>query len=161
MFAYYKRKCLYIFYIDIDELLIKGHGINMAGIHTPFTYIGSIYSTFCVHEEDGGLGSINYLHQGKKTNNKYFNYLRTIFMIFHRFSRFWISIGKPKIWYFITKEDAERLEVAVKDLYKGCDFPIRHKISVVPPETLKKLGIPYCRVWFYIYIFNRQFSKCA
>lgn len=41
----------------------------MPGIHTPFTYIGKKNTTFGWHEEDGGVGSLNYLHRGKKNMN--------------------------------------------------------------------------------------------
>lgn len=41
----------------------------MPGIHTPFTYIGKKNTTFGWHKEDGGVGSLNYLHRGKKNMN--------------------------------------------------------------------------------------------
>lgn len=54
----------------------------------------------------------------------------------------------PKIWYFIANQDASKLETAVNILYDECDFTLRHKISVIPPDTLDRLGIQYWRVWF-------------
>lgn len=35
------------------------------GIHTPFVYVGFIFSPFGFHLEDGNLYSINYNHDGK------------------------------------------------------------------------------------------------
>ena len=60
-------------------------GIN--GINVPWMYFGNLFSTFCWHNEDNYLYSINYHH--------------------------W---GAPKQWYGIpgTKEDAEGLEKVFK-----------------------------------------------
>lgn len=37
----------------------------MAGIQSPFLYVGSIFTSFGFHLEDADLDSINYLHRGK------------------------------------------------------------------------------------------------
>lgn len=36
----------------------------MAGIQSPFVYVGAPLTSFGFHLEDGDLNSINYLHEG-------------------------------------------------------------------------------------------------
>ena len=92
-------------------------GIN--GINVPWMYYGSLFSTFCWHNEDNYLYSINYHH--------------------------W---GAPKQWYGVpgSKKDAEGLEKVFKDYLsmKMRDVPdlLHHITTMFSPRLLKQGGVP-------------------
>ena len=92
-------------------------GIN--GINVPWMYYGSLFSTFCWHNEDNYLYSINYHH--------------------------W---GAPKQWYGVpgSKQDAEGLEKVFKDYLsmKMRDVPdlLHHITTMFSPRLLKQGGVP-------------------
>jgi len=56
------------------------------GVTHPMLYIGMLFSTFCWHNEDNYLYSINYLH-----------------------------MGEPKIWYGIPGESSKDFEAVMKE----------------------------------------------
>lgn len=84
------------------------------GIQTPYIYVGMANTTFGFHLEDGDLSSISYLHS-----------------------------GKPKIWYIVPGEEANKLTQLVQKLFidTGCDFYIRHKNVMIPPSVLEQNNI--------------------
>ncbi len=92
-------------------------GIN--GINVPWMYFGNLFSTFCWHNEDNYLYSINYHH--------------------------W---GAPKQWYGIpgTKTDAEGLEKVFKSYLsmKMRDVPdlLHHITTMFSPRLLQSAGVP-------------------
>jgi histone demethylase JARID1 len=92
-------------------------GIN--GINVPWMYYGSLFSTFCWHNEDNYLYSINYHH--------------------------W---GAPKQWYGVpgTKKDATALEKVFKSFLsmKMRDVPdlLHHITTMFSPRLLQPGGVP-------------------
>ena len=70
----------------LDSVLTDGlDHMKMAGITTPYLYIGGIGTLFGWHVEDLNLPSINYNH-----------------------------FGKPKFWYSIGRKDYRKFEAFVK-----------------------------------------------
>jgi hypothetical protein len=92
-------------------------GIN--GINVPWMYYGCLFSTFCWHNEDNYLYSINYHH--------------------------W---GAPKQWYGVpgSKKDAEGLEKVFKNYLsmKMRDVPdlLHHITTMFSPRLLQQGGVP-------------------
>lgn len=117
------------------------HAINQnkwfPGIHTPFIYLGMFGTSFAWHREDRNLCSINYLHY-----------------------------GESKVWYTVPTEYAERLEETLqaevnklpdhiqKQLNLNCNLAVRHKCLHAGPSFLKKHGIPFAKVIFFIKLFK-------
>ncbi|KAI2492684.1 transcription factor [Fragilaria crotonensis] len=99
-------------------------GIN--GINVPWLYHGCLFSTFCWHNEDNYLYSINYHHK-----------------------------GAPKQWYGIpgTKKDAEGLEKVFKRYLsmKMRDVPdlLHHITTMFSPRLLQNDGVPVYKVLQY------------
>jgi len=96
-------------------------GIN--GINVPWMYYGSLFSTFCWHNEDNYLYSINYHH--------------------------W---GAPKQWYGVpgNKKDAEGLEKVFKNYLsmKMRDVPdlLHHITTMFSPRLLQQGGVPVYKI---------------
>mmetsp|Transcript_37857 Transcript_37857/g.43239 ORF Transcript_37857/g.43239 Transcript_37857/m.43239 type:complete len:663 (-) Transcript_37857:188-2176(-) len=99
-------------------------GIN--GINVPWMYFGCLFSTFCWHNEDNYLYSINYHHR-----------------------------GAPKQWYGIpgTKRDAEGLEKVFKRYLsmKMRDVPdlLHHITTMFSPRLLQNDDVPVYKVVQY------------
>ena len=96
-------------------------GIN--GINVPWLYFGCLFSTFCWHNEDNYMYSINYAHK-----------------------------GAPKQWYGVpgTKKDADGVERVFKNYLsmKMRDVPdlLHHITTSFSPRLLKKEGVPVCKL---------------
>jgi len=96
-------------------------GIN--GINVPWMYHGCLFSTFCWHNEDNYLYSINYHHR-----------------------------GAPKQWYGIpgTRKDAEGLEKVFKRYLsmKMRDVPdlLHHITTMFSPRLLQNDDVPVYKV---------------
>jgi len=92
-------------------------GIN--GINVPWMYFGNLFSTFCWHNEDNYLYSINYHH--------------------------W---GAPKLWYGVpgTEKDANGLEQVFKSYLsmKMRDAPdlLHHITTMFSPRLLQTAEVP-------------------
>lgn len=102
------------------ESLIHAPNIQfMDGIQTPYVYIGSAFTSFAFHIEDGDLYSINYNHH-----------------------------GKPKLWYIVPKEHGRKLSKLINSatMHTGCSNFVRHKRVIIPPSVLKKEGIHFARI---------------
>lgn len=99
-------------------------GIN--GINVPWMYYGSLFTTFCWHNEDNYLYSINYHHT-----------------------------GAPKQWYGVpgTKKDAEGLEKVFKNYLsmKMRDVPdlLHHITTMFSPRLLQKAEVPIYKLLQY------------
>jgi JmjC domain, hydroxylase/C5HC2 zinc finger len=95
-------------------------GIN--GINVPWMYYGSLFTTFCWHNEDNYLYSINYNHR-----------------------------GAPKIWYGVpgSKEGADGLERVFKGYLsmKLRDVPdlMHHITTMFSPRLLQNANVPVYR----------------
>lgn len=83
----------------------------MAGITTPYLYVGGYGTIFAWHTEDLDLSSINYLHY-----------------------------GATKLWYLIAPESARRFQACLKskypDAFLECPQYFRHKTIVANPYEL-------------------------
>lgn len=96
-------------------------GIN--GINVPWMYFGNLFSTFCWHNEDNYLYSINYHH--------------------------W---GAPKQWYGVpgTSQDAEGLEKVFKSYLsmKMRDTPdlLHHITTMFSPRLLQSGAVPVYKI---------------
>ena len=94
---------------------------EMPGINTSMHYLGEQGSYTALHEEDGGLSSLNLL--------KY---------------------GHPKLWLIVDYRWQAEVEKNVVNYLKAkfpkkkfCDQMLKHKIYLLSPQLLKELGIPY------------------
>lgn len=102
------------------ESLIHGPNVKlMQGIQTPFVYIGSAFTAFGFHIEDGDLYSINYNHY-----------------------------GKPKLWYIVPKEHGSKLSKLINSIavHEGCLNFVRHKRVMIAPSVLQQEGIHFARM---------------
>ncbi|KAL3786060.1 hypothetical protein HJC23_003908 [Cyclotella cryptica] len=96
-------------------------GIN--GINVPWLYFGCLFSTFCWHNEDNYMYSINYHHR-----------------------------GAPKQWYGVpgTKSDADGVERVFKNYLsvKLRDVPdlMHHITTFFSPRILYQEGVKVCKL---------------
>ncbi|KAJ1484467.1 JmjC domain, hydroxylase-domain-containing protein, partial [Baffinella frigidus] len=94
---------------------------DIPGIISPWVYVGMCFSTFCWHNEDHYLYSINYLWE-----------------------------GEPKQWYGVSGDDAERFEEAMRDyapeLFEEQPDLLFQLVTMIAPEVLSSKGIPVCRM---------------
>lgn len=86
---------------------------NYLGIMTPFCYFGEKYTGFVMHTEDVDSSSLN----------------------FHHF-------GAPKTWYGVPLENADSLERSMRVNYANCKAYLRHKLTLLSPNSLRGFDIP-------------------
>ena len=97
--------------------------VPINGVNVPWLYMGTLFSTFCWHNEDNYLYSINYHHK-----------------------------GSPKQWYGVpgTKEDADGLEKVFKNFLmqrmKEAPDLLHHITTMFSPILLRKAKIPVCKL---------------
>jgi jumonji domain-containing protein 2 len=94
--------------------------MGLAGITTPYLYIGGYGTIFAWHTEDYDMSSINYMHY-----------------------------GATKFWYLIAHEDSKKFQSYLKNKYPEafleCSQYFRHKTILVNPYLLKEC-IPSIRI---------------
>ena len=105
------------------ESLLKHVKVGINGINVPWMYYGNLFSTFCWHNEDNYLYSVQYLHQ-----------------------------GAPKRWYGVpgTDKDSSGLE-KVFNAYlasKTKDIPdlLHHITTMISPRLLLKANVPIYKI---------------
>ncbi|GMI32202.1 hypothetical protein TrRE_jg2457, partial [Triparma retinervis] len=97
--------------------------VPINGVNVPWLYMGTLFSTFCWHNEDNYLYSINYHHK-----------------------------GAPKQWYGVpgTRKDADGLEKVFKNFLMGRmkEEPglLHHITTMFSPILLRKANIPVCKI---------------
>ncbi|KAL7536479.1 hypothetical protein ACHAXR_007190 [Thalassiosira sp. AJA248-18] len=97
--------------------------VGIHGINVPWLYFGCLFSTFCWHNEDNYMYSINYHHK-----------------------------GAPKQWYGVpgTKQDADGVERVFKNYLsmKMRDVPdlLHHITTSFSPRLLNKEGVRVCKL---------------
>lgn len=105
----------------ILDLIEDKYGVHIEGVNTPYLYFGMWKATFAWHTEDMDLYSINYLH-----------------------------FGAPKTWYAIPPEHGQRLERLAAGFFPGsfqsCSQFLRHKMTIISPQVLRKFSIPYDKI---------------
>lgn len=91
------------------------------GINVPWMYFGQLFSTFCWHNEDSYLSSINYQHT-----------------------------GAPRTWYGVPGTATELLEKAFQDnvplAFKGREELTQMLITMLSPRALRAAGVDVYRV---------------
>ncbi|KAI9031576.1 JmjC domain, hydroxylase-domain-containing protein [Phycomyces nitens] len=104
---------------NLDNVLRKLR-VSIPGVTTPYLYFGMWKSTFPWHLEDMDLYSINYIH-----------------------------FGAPKQWYVVPPAHRTKFEGVMKstfhESYRNCKEFIRHKTSIMSPQTLANHAIPVNR----------------
>lgn len=100
--------------------------VAINGINVPWMYYGSLFTTFCWHNEDNYLYSVNYHHK-----------------------------GAPKQWYGVpgTKKDADGLEKVFKNYLsmKMRDVPdlLHHITTMFSPRLLQNAEVPIYKLLQY------------
>lgn len=105
----------------ILDLVNEDYGIRIEGVNTAYLYFGMWKTTFAWHTEDMDLYSINYLH-----------------------------FGAPKSWYAVPPEHGRRLERLASGFFANnfaaCPAFLRHKMTLISPQILKKYSIPFNKI---------------
>jgi histone demethylase JARID1 len=108
---------------NCEGSILKHIKVGINGINVPWMYFGNLFSTFCWHNEDNYLYSINYHH--------------------------W---GAPKCWYGVpgTEKDAEGLEQVFKSYLsmKMRDVPdlMYHITTMFSPRLLLNAKVPVYKI---------------
>lgn len=108
---------------NTPDSILKHIKVGINGINVPWLYFGCLFSTFCWHNEDNYMYSINYAH--------------------------W---GSPKQWYGVpgTQKDAEGLERVFKNYLsmKMRDVPdlLHHITTMFSPRLLQQGGVPVYKI---------------
>ncbi|KAG4069071.1 hypothetical protein HA402_008382 [Bradysia odoriphaga] len=105
----------------ILDYVNSDYGIQIDGVNTAYLYFGMWKTTFAWHTEDMDLYSINYLH-----------------------------FGAPKTWYSVPPEHGRKLEKLAHSVfpasYKNCNAYLRHKMTLISPDILRKHDIPFSKI---------------
>lgn len=105
----------------ILDMINDSYGIKIMGVNTAYLYFGMWKSSFAWHTEDMDLYSINYLH-----------------------------FGAPKSWYCVPPEYGKKLEKVANDCFpelsRSCPAFLRHKMTLISPQVLRKSSIPYNKI---------------
>ena len=92
-------------------------GEQLSGITAPWLYFGMLFSSFCWHNEDNYLYSINYMH--------------------------W---GEGKVWYAVPGGATDKIEQAFRDsmpeLFASSPDLLFHITTMLSPRILKEAGVP-------------------
>uniref|UniRef100_A0A7S4IRS9 JmjC domain-containing protein n=1 Tax=Odontella aurita TaxID=265563 RepID=A0A7S4IRS9_9STRA len=108
---------------NAPDSILRHIKVGINGINVPWLYFGCLFSTFCWHNEDNYMYSINYAH--------------------------W---GAPKQWYGVpgTRKDAEGLERVFKNYLsmKMRDVPdlLHHITTMFSPRLLQQGGVPVYKI---------------
>jgi len=98
---------------------ILKHVSGISGISMPWLYIGMLFSSFCWHNEDNYLYSINYHH-----------------------------VGAPKQWYGIPGRNAPQVEASFRrqmpDEFSKRPLLMHDLVTMVSPAKLMEDGVPMC-----------------
>ena len=89
--------------------------VQVAGVSSPWLYVGGLFASFCWHTEDLWMYSCNHLHE-----------------------------GAPKIWYCVPAKAASRFEKATRSLLPALfsDQPdlLYQLVAMVAPADLAAQG---------------------
>ncbi len=118
---YYKRTGWNLVNIASSEGSVLSHlKTSINGVNVPWLYIGMLFSSFCWHNEDNYLYSINYSH-----------------------------FGEAKQWYGVPGAHAKRFEQVTKNFllesFKDTPDLLHHMTTQISPSLLARHGIPVCQ----------------
>lgn len=106
---------------SILDYVTKDYKVSIAGVNTAYLYFGMWKTSFAWHIEDMDLYSINYIH-----------------------------FGAPKTWYAIPPLYARKFEALTERLlpqmHQNCSAYLRHKMTLISPDVLKRNGIPFNKI---------------
>lgn len=98
---------------------ILKHVSGISGISMPWMYVGMLFSSFCWHNEDNYLYSINYHHS-----------------------------GAPKMWYGVPGKDAPLLEASFRrhmpEEFRKRPLLMHDLVTMISPQRLKADKVPVC-----------------
>ena len=93
---------------------------DIPGIISPWLYMGMCFSSFCWHNEDHFLYSINYLWE-----------------------------GEPKQWYGVSGDQADLFEATIREyapqLFELQPDVLFQLVTMIAPSVLKDKGVHVCR----------------
>jgi len=119
---YYRRTGWNLVNIPATEGSVLSHlhtAIN--GVNVPWLYIGMLFASFCWHNEDNYLYSINYSH-----------------------------FGATKQWYGVPGGEAKNFEKITKtflaEAYKEAPDLLHHMTTQISPNVLIGRGLPVCKL---------------
>jgi len=127
---------------------------SIPGVTQPMLYIGMLFSSFCWHNEDNYLYSINYLHSGDSKTwyfKRIYGSCRHIAFFFKtRINYFFphpISPYPTILRYGIPGDSSLQFEEAMKekivpDLFNNQPDLLHQLITMVSPSTVAENGIP-------------------
>eukprot|EP00605_Chrysophyceae_sp_TOSAG23-4_P000250 GSChrysophyteH1.ASY1.ANO1.287.1 assembled CDS len=118
---YYQRTGWNLVNIASSEGSVLTHlKTSINGVNVPWLYIGMLFSSFCWHNEDNYLYSINYSH-----------------------------FGAAKQWYGVPGADAKKFESVSKNFllesFKDSPDLLHHMTTQISPSLLIRNGIPICQ----------------
>eukprot|EP00743_Colponemidia_sp_Colp-15_P009890 GILK01010839.1.p1 GENE.GILK01010839.1~~GILK01010839.1.p1 ORF type:complete len:1064 (+),score=102.51 GILK01010839.1:35-3226(+) len=101
--------------------LLRFLGEEISGITAPWLYVGMLFSTFCWHNEDHYLYSINYMHK-----------------------------GASKTWYGVPGDEAASFERVLKgtvmELWNSRKELLSELVTMLSPALLHKNKVSVCRL---------------
>eukprot|EP00742_Colponemidia_sp_Colp-10_P007817 GILJ01008430.1.p1 GENE.GILJ01008430.1~~GILJ01008430.1.p1 ORF type:complete len:1112 (-),score=116.85 GILJ01008430.1:69-3404(-) len=101
--------------------LLRFLGEEISGITAPWLYVGMLFSTFCWHNEDHYLYSINYMHK-----------------------------GASKTWYGVPGDEAATFERVLKgtvmELWNSRKELLSELVTMLSPALLHKNKVSVCRL---------------
>eukprot|EP00656_Telonema_subtile_P047700 TRINITY_DN5504_c0_g2_i8.p1 TRINITY_DN5504_c0_g2~~TRINITY_DN5504_c0_g2_i8.p1 ORF type:complete len:865 (+),score=66.13 TRINITY_DN5504_c0_g2_i8:239-2833(+) len=100
--------------------LLRTMSDQISGITNPWLYIAQYFSTFCWHNEDSHLFSLNYMHK-----------------------------GKPKIWYTVPASNADKFAEVMKlkfpELFAAYPNALFQLCTMINPSVLINHGVEVYR----------------
>jgi hypothetical protein len=105
----------------LKNSLLRKCDREIDGVIRPWIYIGMMFSSFCWHNEDHYLYSINYLHA-----------------------------GEPKQWFGIAGENATQFEAVIQELapelFEEQPDLLLQLVTILSPARLVRHGVPVTRL---------------
>ena len=120
--AYYRRTGWNLVNMASSEGSVLQHlQTSINGVNVPWLYVGMLFSSFCWHNEDNYLYSINYSH-----------------------------FGDCKQWYGVPGHQAKQFEKVTKgflmESFKESPDLLHHMTTQISPELLIKNNISVCKL---------------
>ena len=120
--AYYRRTGWNLVNMASSEGSVLQHlQTSINGVNVPWLYVGMLFSSFCWHNEDNYLYSINYSH-----------------------------FGDCKQWYGVPGHQAKQFEKVTKgflmESFKESPDLLHHMTTQISPELLIKNNIAVCKL---------------